>query len=115
MTGVLSHHIATVTELQNIFLICDYVSTFKSHFLVCKYVYIKMLIFLSEDLVALGGFKQKGRDDMEPLLPETEQILERCKRLVPSLKVRLQCVIVIFPQWWIQRGTGPHDPLEHHK
>ena len=65
-----------------------------------------MFIILSEDLVALGGFKQKGRDDMEPLLPETEQILERCKRLVPSLKVRLQCVIVLFPHGRIQRGGG---------
>ena len=74
-----------------------------------------MFIILSEDLVALGGFKQKGRDDMEPLLPETEQILERCKRLVPSLKVRLQCVIVIFLHGQIQRGAGPHDPLENHK
>ena len=40
-----------------------------------------------EDLVVLGTFKQKGRGDTEILLSETEDILSRCKRLVPSLKV----------------------------
>ena len=40
-----------------------------------------------EDLVVLGTLKQKGRGDTEILLSETEDILSRCKRLVPSLKV----------------------------
>lgn len=44
------------------------------------------LVMPGEDLVALGGFKQKGRDDTEVLLSETEEILTRCKKLVPSLK-----------------------------
>ena len=35
----------------------------------------------------LGGFKQKDRDDTNVLLSETEDILGRCKKLVPSLKV----------------------------
>ena len=40
-----------------------------------------------EELAALGTFKQKGRDDTEILVSETEDILSRCTKLVSSVKV----------------------------
>ena len=45
-----------------------------------------LYFFYREDTVALGTFKQKYRGDTAILLSETEDILARCRKLVPSLK-----------------------------
>ena len=55
-------------------------------FAVLPQVPVAIYIF-REELAALGTFKQKGRDDTEILVSETEDILSRCTQLVPSVKV----------------------------
>lgn len=53
-----------------------------------QWIYTDDLTFImpGEHLVVLGGFKQMDRNDTEVILSETEEILARCKKLVPSLK-----------------------------
>ena len=47
--------------------------------------------------MVLGGFKQKDRSDTSVIVSDTESILAMCKRLVPSLKVKIVSNIVIIP------------------
>ena len=56
-------------------------------------------LFYSEDLVALGGFKQKDRSDTNVIISDTESILAMCKRLVPSLKVKHASNIFTIPKF----------------
>jgi len=44
-------------------------------------------VLFREDLITLGGTKQVGNESLEVDPIDTAQIMERCERLCPRLKV----------------------------